>query len=239
MLRVLEEAAEGPEKYLGGNATRMDSVLAEGLQVAEGGEVKERGIIFSAPMVRAVLEGRKTQHRWVIAPQPTSLPEQGTGLWHHVRGAKWESGLPYLCPYGKPGDRLWVRETWAMNEPPSGAIYRATDQKQVEAIHYKRANFKWTPSIHMPRWASRLTLEITNVRVERVQQISEEDAITEGIETDGCGHFKNYSDPTDDVMWLSLIGSFAGLWDSINFKRGHGWDSNPWVWVIAFKQVKS
>jgi len=188
--------------------------------------VKERPILFSTEMVRAILEGRKTQTRRVIKPKPWLIDP------HKVEYNLWECGdgkETYLikCPYGKPGDLLWVRETWGLydTQPKDGPgkallFYRASDGESYE-LRYQL----WRPSIFMPRWASRITLKIINVRVERLQDISEEDAIKEGAT------FRKGE-------WGEL-DAFNYIWDSINAKRGYSWDSNPWVWVIEFKRVES
>ena len=194
--------------------------------------VRERPILFSGPMVRAILEGRKTQTRRVIRPQPHPT---------HQRLLEEHPGDPQLgipCPYGAAGDRLWVRETWASirgldEKKPSeiasygdsadlGFFYRSDGDEQVVG------RGRWRPSIHMPRWASRITLGILGVRVERVKDIGEEEAVSEGCV----------------VMPASAInpqptarGSFIMLWNSINYARGFGWLSNPWVWVIEFRRV--
>jgi len=188
--------------------------------------MKERPIIFSASMVRAILEDRKTQTRRVIKPQPTGelagiagvkvgfLKYEPRYIWRDEHGelTKW-----LRCPYGDPGDRLWVRETrWR------GGGYAATDPPNL-------ANEGKVPSIFMPRWASRITLEITGVRAERIQDISMHDALSEGAEP-------LHSDFHDGSH---CIGWFKRIWDSINAKRGFGWDANPWVWVIEFKKRRS
>jgi hypothetical protein len=195
-------------------------------------------IIFSTDMVRAILDGRKTQTRRVIKPQPTDC-----GLvWRTACGgdfAAWEDdgvtldeGCQRKCPYGQPGDLLWVRETWAKNE-----VYPIRDREAGDYI-YKADLAKdgrtkyaatWKPSIHMPKWAARLFLEITDIRVERVQDISEEDAEKEGAEE----MFVNPLNLGDKRK--SFIFGFTCLWDSINAKRGYSWDNNPWVWVIGFR----
>lgn len=228
-------------------------------------QIKERPILFNTEMVKAILEGRKTQTRRVMKPQPEMVTSRGRRIYRDEDFKKsWESipgtmeGDGFVdCPYGKPGDRLWVRETWteidfgpvdfggAMHEE-TGIVYRA-DFKEPE-------HWVWRPSIHMPRHASRILLEITDIRVERVQEITPQDGIKEGIEcyTDGaewCGihefsGYRNYQsnqvdkdgDTVDD--WFSNpIDSFRSLWDSINAKRGFGWDVNPWVWVVEFKKI--
>ena len=137
---------------------------------------KERPILCSAPDVMAILDGRKTQTRRIMKPQPNrTWPDEVTPHWS-VGGNRTLPGAsnPLRCPYGVPGDRLWVREAWRLPDgAPKGWVdYRADDT---------RDGFKWKPSIHMPRWASRITLEVTDVRVERLQDISEADAMAEGV----------------------------------------------------------
>jgi hypothetical protein len=179
-------------------------------------------ILFSAPMVRAILEGRKTQTRRVIPSKlqlcrsPEDEPE-----WF-IQNSK----------YGQPGDHLWVRETWAVSGNWDGVkisdlphhgidiVYRASEK------YPNGGYYKWKPSIFMPRWASRITLKVMDVRVERVQDISETDAKAEGVDENSLD------------VWMSgddtPVGMFGALWDSINEKRGFGWDVNPWVWVVTF-----
>ena len=186
----------------------------------KGDAVKERPILFSGPMVRAILDGRKTQTRRIVKPQPNVV--------HAIYGdASIDTNLTFRrgdgrirCPYGIPGDRLWVREAKRQ------AFYRAStttggDENRQEYIRLGHA-YQWRPSIHMPRWASHITLEIESVRVERLQEITEEDARAEGWHPgDGQGPIEWYED----------------LWQSIN---GPGsWDANPWVWVIQFNRVAS
>jgi hypothetical protein len=195
--------------------------------------MKERPILFSGEMVRAILEGTKTQTRRVIAPvQPRD-------------DGRWPAGRDPLgdCPFGQPGDRLWVRETWARLYPtePAHLLYRADFEPRYGAWeqddtprHTIRVE-SWRPSIHMPRWASRITLELTSVRVERLQDISEEDAWTEGVTrvrgdlfgVEGLVPFEHHY-PQD---------AFAALWHVVNPK--HPWNSNPWVWVLGFKRVEA
>ncbi len=196
---------------------------------------KERPILFSAPMVRALLAGTKTQTRRVVKPQPEF---DGPERLHHAEVALWrEAMLTLRCPYGQPGDRLWVRETWqAVNgddrarhivthpRPNRGWIeYAATPRLDEPA-------YKWRPSIHMPRWASRITLEVTSVRVERLQDISEADALAEGVNV----HPDHHGKPRTSIY--SPVQAYADLWDQIN---GAGsWAANPWVWAVSFKVVK-
>lgn len=200
-------------------------------------------ILFSAPMIRALLDGRKVQTRRALKSQPLDiLPMEGK----HA-GREWvileqrepePKGKVIRCRYGVPGDLLWVRETWSRRGEMQAAIYKADEDRAVGAYGAVR----WTPSIHMPRWASRLTLRITGVRVERLQGISEEDAIAEGIENSVVpghgrigGTWKVYTN--SKLSSLTARGSYQSLWESIN--GGDSWAANPWVWVICFGVVKS
>lgn len=219
--------------------------------------MKERPILFSGDMVRAILAGRKNQTRRVVKPQPTfDMPDfRGSWAWNY-KAAKYRSGLPYTseCPYGKVGDRLWVREkTSAMK---SGGLWGDWSDSADARVEYladssadyfhlsgdQKKNFKnWEnrPSIHMPQWASRITLEITNILVERLQDISEDDTKAEGaIFNDGMGvnHSGYRHDIDDDAVWPTAKQSFRQLWDRINGKKVP-WSSNPWVWVIEFKHL--
>jgi hypothetical protein len=174
--------------------------------------MKEQPILFKAETVRAILEGRKTQTRRIIKSQSTTseIYQRPDELWiYTINGVG--VGLPFKCPYGQIGDRLWVRETWAPSYHGEDCIYRADPDDEI----FKFTG-KWKPSIFMPRWASRINLEITNVRAERLQDITEEAAQAEGCES---------------------RDSFKSIWDSINGGRSFGWDSNPWVWVIEFKKI--
>jgi hypothetical protein len=185
---------------------------------------KEKPILFSAPMVRAILSGAKTQTRRVVKP-----------------GHKFDEHFE-TCPYGQPGDRLWVKETW-QDDPVGewGVCYRASG-------HNEGCKFPlhlWRPSIFMPRKLSRITLEITDVRVQRVQEISDDDATAEGCEfspVPGCGDDDKWCHGTckrhGRCMYLRAPRfQFQDLWDSLNAKRGYGWKENPWVWAITFKRL--
>lgn len=203
-----------------------------------------RPILFSGPMVRALLDGSKTQTRRVVKRLPWYdsitnrwiVYSKGLIALQFNTGREAFAALPIVSPYGQPGCRLWVRETWAhgihalaANRDEDGPfVYAASDSPQ------HRLGDKWKPSLHMPRRASRITLEITGVRVERLQDISEADAQAEGARE--C-------DPVSGREVLlagqsqrgSFILHFRQLWESIN---GPGsWDLNPWVWVIEFKRV--
>lgn len=205
--------------------------------------MKERPILFSAPMVRAILTGTKSQTRRVVKPTPQTVRNHRSAVWDGdpAELMKLLTTAGRRCPYGQPGDRLWVREAW-MPDPPCdgtwgytawagsriGQIAAVPERFQHPAFCNYRASWlhgtdglRWTPGIHMPRWASRITLEVTEVRVERLQDISEADAQAEGV----------YTDPA-----CPAYDAYAQLWDEIN---GPGsWEANPWVWAVSFKVVK-
>lgn len=217
--------------------------------------MKEHPILFSAPMVKAILNGRKMQtrrvvkHEWgymfeVGSKKPLrrlsgrddfvtrSQPYEnlvGEPVWFYSWGnARW-----LRCPYGDVGDQLWVREAGAF-DCRNAPIYRADGEQ---------GGWKWAPSIHMPRWASRITLEITGVRVERLNTACEHDAECEGVEEsetifNADGHTPQWRDylRDDHSTVCSAIDSFKSLWESINGKDS--WAYNPWVWVIEFKRVE-
>lgn len=212
--------------------------------------MKERGMIFNSEMVRAILEGRKTQTRRMIKGVDGAAsfnPEwdiNGEEIFV-VLGEKDHTGMnPVLgaisCPFGVVGDRIWVRETWAEAGPsaPNLKLYRANYPAHVPT-YYENAppadEIRWTPSIHMPRWASRITLEVTGVRVERLNSISQEDAQAEGMELTGWR--PTYSDPDSGGEVWTPYDNFAQLWESIYGEEG--WKANPWVWVIEFKRISS
>lgn len=204
----------------------------------------ERGMIFNGEMVRAILDGRKTQTR-----RPVKFPFLDKNLGCELAGNELAGELSagnYLnSAFGKPDDRIWVRETWArynIDQNSHDIAYRATTPADWPE------EGRWCPSIHMPRWASRLLLEITDVRVERLNAISPEDAESEGLERTNFTGFGDEpglpSYPEPDVYFDPLKKqwkeyppeAFAGLWESI---YGEGsWKANPWVWVIEFKRVE-
>lgn len=206
---------------------------------------KERPIIFSAPMVRAILDGRKTQTRRVVKPQPEVMydypncPDMLEFLHPVTSGTYSRKSFAQTCPYGQPGDRLWVRETWLPFDPDHAITfyaYRASTTDDGEEIRqeYIRCgrDYRWRPSIHMPRWASRITLEITDVRVERLNEISVEDAIAEGVKCPCDFHYCTLCHVTPSQL-------FTKLWSSIHAADGpNGWGANPWVWVIEFKRIQ-
>lgn len=245
--------------------------------------MKERPIIFSGPMVRAILAGRKTQTRRIVKPQPPARIEgqrqhrmaftsddEGTELFVYSQSAN-AGGWNARCPYGQPGDRLWVRERWRVGawDTDTGSVaidYCADNSCRKEWIevpednedmfqrlweqssddaertgtkydadgeyHWKpgESPCRWRPSIHMPRWASRIALEVTNIRVERAQDISEGD-----VDAEGVGVLEQVRGILRDD-WKHT-DSFQRLWDSVNAARGFGWDTNPWVWVVEFKKI--
>ncbi len=176
----------------------------------------EKPILFSGPMVKAILEGRKTMTRRVIKFNASGRVQAHGKQWH-IDDSNVVLGAPY-----QPGDHLWVRETWVHIEPDIHPMYRA-DYKSTTQLAQLALGFKWRPSIFMPRWASRITLEVTGVRAERLQEITETDAISEGVKGGSC----------HPDFW---VGAFRDLWDSINGKK-HPWESNPYVWVYEFRRI--
>jgi len=261
--------------------------------------MKERPIIFNAPMVRAILEGRKTQTRRVVKPQPfypvivAGDPETQRFCVENHEPMRLEAFLRF-CPYGQPGDRLWVRENWRIGAwdenngrfaldycdgpdkrwitvPESTDDYlgegvfehywmQCSDELSKKGIlpdsdgqyHWEHGEspLRWRPAIHMPRWASRITLEVTGMRAERLQDISEDDAIAEGLKCitkDGAIYKYGIPDADglpgkDDFGWpwmewnASPVLAYKKLWEQIN---GPGsWEKNPWVWVVEFKRVE-
>lgn len=255
--------------------------------------MKERSILMTGESVCGIIDLRKTHTRRLIKPQPCLLD---SGIWypsnipgdfrnktgkHYANEEHMRKGLAIdFCHYGKPGDLLWVRETWrpgAWREDGRLAIdYRAspeltntpwvtipddelgekfeklwiklTDELlalglksgEDDRFHWKpgKCPLKWRPSIFMPRWASRITLKITNVRVERLVDISPHDAVQEGF-----ANYCQYGDPVIGgiptlIMTKAPIQRFAEYWNKINTKRGYSWNNNPWVWVIEFEKVE-
>jgi hypothetical protein len=200
--------------------------------------IREKGLIFNSEMVRAILDGRKTQTRRPIKWKQTRFTEIGEredgSKWPWSEDAEHACDFWHPCPFGAVGDRIWVRETW--NKYGGLLTYRA-DHDWIDDMRKETVcTAKWVPSIHMPRWASRILLEITDVRVERLNAISEEDARAEGIidggclncgEPEPCGCANPEPDATD---------AFAYLWQSIYGQES--WNDNPWVWVISFKRVE-
>lgn len=224
--------------------------------------MKERGMIFNGEMVRAILDGRKTQTRRIMEVQPKSEQfgllritdstrrgdigkyhwSESNAIGNHVRSKL------FSCPFGGVGDRVWVREAFRVHSRATDVatlVYKASERNSwteqthrvpVAVCNKPATPEKWTPSLHMPRWASRILLEITDVRVERLNAISEEDARAEGIidggclncgEPEPCGCANPEPDATD---------AFAYLWQSIYGQEN--WNADPWVWVISFKRIE-
>lgn len=224
--------------------------------------MKQIPILFSTQMVRAILEGRKTQTRRILKAQPSEDAIMGVGEFNRALtkkngdmypgpdsyGAISEDGEFCLqCPYGQPGEVLWVRESFNVGGYfDGGYAYKASPDSWHDSAETAK-DLKWKPSIHMPKAAARIWLEITNMRVERLNGISERDAINEGISNykDVTGRrFKNYmansvgyGDPDHDYPTVGLpVTSFCTLWQSINGPES--WYENPWVWVIEFKRIE-
>lgn len=210
-------------------------------------DVKERPILFSAPMVRAVLDGRKTQTRRVVRLR---FNENVSGP--NFDGLFSETKDPvtryFACPYGAPGDRLWVRETWGYFpgslDSERQVLYRATVSNPPE-WDTRRGDVSeftvWRPSIHLPRWASRINLKVKAIRVERIQDISAKDILAEGAVA--RPHEDKYLGKCpvsafDGKVYPDLKSVWAAGWDGINGKRGFGWTANPWVWVVEFEKVE-
>lgn len=240
-------------------------------------DIKERGMIFNGEMVRAILEGRKTQTRRIMKPQPESCP-RGGHWWPsnvfktmlHIEGEMqngeggWGGLVGDACPFGDVGDRIWVRETWGCVShelDEDGRIQSWTPDRPATAIHempfgngyysghviyaadgvftwgdddgYEDGRSCWKPSIHMPRAASRILLEITDVRVERLNDISDEDAKAEGVPK--SNKFPDtYLTPKGDFADADI--AFQRLWESIYGEES--WQDNPWVWAIEFKRIE-
>jgi hypothetical protein len=230
--------------------------------------MKERPILFNGEMIRALLDGRKTETRRIIKPQPTGashwwqsfalVADRDVGFYPD----NYEAEPARLsCPLGVTGDLLWVRETFVLentDDVPDGVPhkiepgewgtevyphYRATEPEPhivppgLEDPYDDRT--RWTPSIFMPRWASRIMLEITSVRVERLQEIDQAGARAEGTEPVMCdtGGFEPWGAPCpDEPNWAY---GFRQSWDALYAKRGLGWDENPWIWAIAFQRLSS
>ena len=198
-------------------------------------QVKERPILFSAPMVRTILENRKTVTRRAL-----KMPH---GFWETSATGELMP-IPANCPYGKPGEQLWVRETWYCDhfEVMRGPYLKPDDLDVGEALDdgtlvyaadgltpYEADQPIWKPSIHMPRWASRILLEITEVRVERLQDISRADIRAEGLQ---CP-----PELASDDVSPNYRDWYPAAWRELRESTGGNWDANPWVWVVEFKRV--
>jgi len=233
--------------------------------------MKEHPILFNGEMVRAILEGRKTQTRRPIKPQPVPS-SMGDDLWvvktdgkpsgmACINATDWD--VRYWCEKWLPyeiGDRLWVRETFVLEDtdemPTDGRPYRKMEEMgefgHLLVPHYRATEpephivpldlsdsyddrTRWRPSIHMPRWASRIALEVTGVRIQRVQEIGDSDAWDEG------SWWRRYDDAVGPPIYIAhgeCIDCFREQWDALYAKRGLGWDVNPWVWVIEFRELR-
>ena len=225
--------------------------------------MKERPIIFSGPMVRAILDGRKTQTRRVVKPQPCDV---GWGVncevhpymtgtdwplaYYERRRGVWNCSEPLKCPYGKPSDVLWVRETWLTYPHPitykmmrEGAdtwpmidgepiSYAADEDGQLLSLGWVKK-----PSIHMKRKHSRINLEVTDIRLERLQDMSDQDALDEGIVETNDMFEVSFGKCVLKSDGATALDAFRLLWNDINWKK-HPWSSNPWVWVVSFKRIK-
>jgi hypothetical protein len=219
-------------------------------------QIKERPILFSAPMVRAIREGRKTVTRREVKKR-AALDCLTAGFEPAFLALPGNSDL---CPYGQPGDRLWVRETWYCDhiEVQRGPYLQPADMIDLDQSRddgelayaadglepYEQDQPVWKPSIHMPRWASRILLEITDVRVERLRAGEGETAqesryVAEGIHRihhgDGAYYFHPFNSDQGPGNWCDPFDAWRELWVSIN--GADSWNSNPWVWVVEFKQV--
>lgn len=227
--------------------------------------MSEKPILLSGEMVRAILEGRKSMTRRVVKPQPPEktgyvIANEDPGGLGALCISEFEGGEfprwinPWRkCPYGKPGDVLWVRETFKRpltdydstgnpddhggpNDPCFG--YRADMQYRCGAPIPDTIPHDWKASIHMPRVAARLFLRVKSVRVERVQDIAETDALREGATGETMSHPRAAARDCLGLLASYHKSAFALLWDSLNAKRGFGWDVNPWVWVVEFERCE-
>lgn len=231
--------------------------------------MKERPILFNGAMVRAILDGRKTQTRRVVKsnsnnhPDIVMLGDSAAGWWPYLSD-DGESEVcgdgnehPMDCPYGQPGDRLWVRENFCALragdylpvKPQQGMAqdirYQATDRLRDTPADVR--GYGWRPSIHMPRWARRITLEVTAVRVERLQDISRHDALSEGVDWKTCPTRQTEDSVCAQIMAdrmgmsahyvseIDYVGGFKALW--VSTYGTAAWAANPWVWVVEFKRA--
>lgn len=217
--------------------------------------IKERPILFLAPMVRAILEGRKTVTRRPV--KATKAHADGFMMLDHGKGwrpynafgdlASDHEGMEYpiACPYGKLGDRLWVRETCYINDYREASV---PEQERADCeIHYRADGIpdfegeeeliRWRPSIYMPRWASRILLEVTDVRVERLQDISDKEIEAEGIDLDALAEGQDRYDMCHAGSGADGRPTLRTAWRELWESTGGDWDTNPWVWVVEFKRI--
>lgn len=197
--------------------------------------MKIRPILFSLPMVQAILDGRKTQTRRVVKIAPPNFDIDNAHAWE-------QDEYINRCPYGKVGDVLWVRETWSHSfDYDNGGLDKTNFYHKASHAHFDPQPDKWKPSIHMPFEAARIFLEITNVRVERLMDISEQDAINEGVERKehcglaSCTWYRNYMYKDVCFQFTYPTHSFQSLWQFIN--GSESLIANPWVWVLEFKRI--
>lgn len=218
-------------------------------------KITERGMIFNGEMVRAILDGRKTQTRRIIKWKQTRFTEIGEredgSKWPWSEDAEHACDFWHPCPFGAVGDRIWVREAFRVHSRATDVatlVYKASERNSwteqthrvpVAVCNKPATPEKWTPSLHMPRWASRILLEITGVRVERLNAISEEDAEAEGIDMEALYDSQDCYDCIADHNMTgrpTVTGAFKYLWESIYGEES--WKANGWVWVISFKRVE-
>lgn len=209
--------------------------------------LRERPILFSGPMVKAILDGRKSQTRRVLALPEFIRSEEdaadhatvawapdghsGPGFYGWMNEYAEEGAVLIRCPFGVPGDRLWVRETFRETVCLAGGVSKSVEYR-ADALD--PGGSSWSPSIFMPRWASRITLEVTEVRVQRVQEITNADAQAEGVDR---AEMVPWPDGDPGTLGDESIRSYLRLWDSLNAKRGFGWEANPWVWAVSFRRL--
>lgn len=218
--------------------------------------MRERPILFSGPMVRAILDGAKTQTRRALLHKGAPVHQARTsgawrrlhdGLWYWLREDGEVIGGGVRCPYGQPGDRLWVREAWGLNQ----RLGYAPDTKRpvsARSLHFRATAPDadvgcWRPSIHMPRWASRLTLDVVSVRVERLQALSDEDIAAEGVTAEIAetlvrttpGALRKLGEVYHSRLADPLY-RWHVAWTLINGRES--WDANPWVWALTFARVE-
>lgn len=222
-------------------------------------QVREKPILVSGPLIGPIQRGTKTQTRRIVNPQP--IIDQGweeepgwAFFWKGKEDGLLERDILKLCPHGQPGDRLWVREAHGIGKHAGEVIFKADGGwSEMQGFNkFALDKGRWIPSIHMKRVNSRIDLEITDLRIQRIQDISPEDAYAEGLgkitkdgnffkfgmaDRDGMPGNDNYGWPWD--QWeTDPVAAFRKLWDAINAERGFGWDTNPWVWAISFKKIR-
>lgn len=216
--------------------------------------MRERLILFNGLSVKAILAGRKSMTRRVIKPQPNPIepnrwfdrqgPENYWVSWDERQPAPPSKQVWIKSPYGRPGDRLWVRETWSCerweNIDGGEGWRRETLLYRADGEH----DGPWSPSIFMPKWATRIWLRMTDIRVGRVQDITSTDCEHEGISGvtlaspvrgQPYGEYRN----GDGIVYPEPRAAFHALWDFLNAKRGYGWEENPWVWAIGFEREQA